>query len=113
MRQLTYTGPDSLEWREAPAPALESDAAALVRPLAVATCDLDAMIVQGISPFQPPFPIGHECVAEVVEVGDAVEGLAPGTRVSVPFQTSCGECANCRRGRSSNCAAVPMMSTYG
>ena len=32
MLQLTYTGPDALAWREAPAPRLSSDAAALVRP---------------------------------------------------------------------------------
>src|SRR5690349_4259391 len=113
MQQLVYTAPKQLDWREAADPALGSDRAALVRPLAVATCDLDAMIVQGVSPFPAPFPIGHECVAEVVEVGDAVAGLAPGMRVSVPFQISCGECASCRRGRSSNCASVPMMSTYG
>ena len=33
--------------------------------------------------------------------------------VSVPFQISCGSCPQCLRGRSSNCSAVPFMSTYG
>jgi alcohol dehydrogenase len=79
----------------------------------VATCDLDASIVRGASPFQAPFPIGHECVAEVLEVGDGVRGAAPGALVSVPFQISCGECASCRQGRSSNCREVPFMATYG
>lgn len=113
MEQLTYTAPRRLEWREAKEPSIESDTAALVRPLAVATCDLDALIVQGSSPFQPPFPIGHECVAEVVEVGEGVAALAPGDRVSVPFQISCGSCAACVAGRSSNCLQVDFMSTYG
>jgi alcohol dehydrogenase len=113
MEQLLYTGPRCLEWREAPAPRLTSDGAALVRPVAVATCDLDALIVGGSSPFQPPFPLGHECVAEIVELGDDVEGLEPGALVSVPFQISCGECAPCRAGRSSNCSSVAFMSTYG
>ena len=76
MQQLTYTAANTLEWRDAPEPALSSDAAALVRPRAVATCDLDALIIGGSSPFPPPFPIGHECVAEVVEVGDAVLAAA-------------------------------------
>jgi hypothetical protein len=31
MLQLTYTGPDTLEWREAPEPRLSSDSVALVR----------------------------------------------------------------------------------
>jgi alcohol dehydrogenase len=113
MQQLTYTGPRELHWLDAPAPRLESDAAALVRPVAVATCDLDALIVHGESPFPPPFAIGHECVAEVVEVGDGVSGLEPGRLVSVPFQISCGSCAACLAGRSSNCAEVDFMSTYG
>ncbi len=113
MLQLTYTAPRELQWREAPAPELDSDDAVLVRPVAVATCDLDALIVEGGSPFPPPFPVGHECVAEVVEIGDRVSGLQPGALVSVPFQISCGSCAKCLSGRSSNCSEVPFMSTYG
>jgi alcohol dehydrogenase len=52
-------------------------------------------------------------VAEVVDVGDAVAGFAPGDRVCVPFQISCGECDPCRRGRTGNCRGVPWQSTYG
>jgi len=114
VQQLVYTSPRRLEWREAPEPTLESDRSAIVRPLAVATCDLDAMIVQGSSPFPPPFPVGHECVAEVLEVGDlAGSATPPGSLVSVPFQISCGECPSCLGGHSANCSAVPFMATYG
>jgi threonine dehydrogenase-like Zn-dependent dehydrogenase len=113
IRQLTYLGARSLEWREVPAPALESDRAALVRPLTVATCDLDWLIVSGGSPFKAPVPLGHEGIAEVVEIGDSVATIKPGQRVVVPFQISCGECAPCRRGRTGNCASVPFMTTYG
>jgi len=113
MQELTYAGPDTLEWREAAEPRLSSDRAALVRPLAVATCDLDALIIEGRSPFPSPFPLGHECVAEVLDVGDAVSSLEPGRLVSVPFQISCGECEPCLRGRTGNCASVAFMSSYG
>jgi threonine dehydrogenase-like Zn-dependent dehydrogenase len=113
MQQLAYLGPRELSWREAPAPTLTSDRAAIVRPLAVATCDLDALIVAGQSPFAPPFALGHECVAEVSDVGDRVKGLAPGQRVSVPFQISCGQCASCRRGHTGSCETVTPMATYG
>ena len=58
MRQLTYTGPNELEWREAPSPASSSDAAALVRPRAVATCDLDALIIEGELPVSGAVPPG-------------------------------------------------------
>jgi threonine dehydrogenase-like Zn-dependent dehydrogenase len=113
VQQLTYTAPNELHWLEADEPSLGSDAAALVRPVAVATCDLDALILAGQSPFAAPFPIGHECVAEVIDAGDRVGAFERGQLVSVPFQISCGECAACQRGRSSNCTSVPFMSTYG
>jgi alcohol dehydrogenase len=113
VEQIAYVGPGSLERQDVPAPALQGDGEALVRPLAIATCDLDALIVAGQSPFPPPFPIGHECVAEVVDVGDGVSAAEPGDRVVVPFQISCGECEPCRRGRTGNCSGVPWQSTYG
>lgn len=103
MQQLTYLGPGALGWDDVREPKLDSDTAALVRPLAVATCDLDALIVTGRSPFRGPFALGHECVAEVVDVGEAVRGIQTGQRVSVPFQISCGRCEACRRGHTSNC----------
>jgi threonine dehydrogenase-like Zn-dependent dehydrogenase len=113
MQQLVYTAANELQWQEAAAPVLDSDRAALVRPRVVATCDLDALIIGAESPFTPPFPIGHECVAEVVEVGDRAGSLEPGQLVSVPFQISCGECPPCRRGRTGNCANAGFMATYG
>ncbi|MHB8694569.1 MAG: zinc-dependent alcohol dehydrogenase [Solirubrobacteraceae bacterium] len=113
MQQLTYLGPNELAWRDAPEPNLGSDQSALVRPIAVATCDLDALIISGTSPFVAPFAVGHECVAKVVEIGDEVSSVHPGQLVSVPFQISCGDCAACKRGRTGNCSSVEFMSTYG
>jgi threonine dehydrogenase-like Zn-dependent dehydrogenase len=112
LRALTWTG-DGLEFRPAETPRIEGDREALVRPVAVATCDLDWAMVVGATPFPAPIALGHECVAEVVETGDAVASLEPGTLVSVPFQVSCGDCDRCRRGRTANCRTVPPFSMYG
>lgn len=112
MRELTWTG-DGLEVRDAETPALQGDGEALVRPVAVATCDLDLLMVVGETPFPAPIALGHECVAEVVEAGDAVRGVQPGALVSVPFQISCGECVACGRGHTANCRTVPPFSMYG
>ena len=113
MRELDFVEKGRLEWREADDPSLQGDGEALVRPLAVATCDLDLMIVRGLVPTDDPFPFGHECVAEVTEVGDAVASVKPGDLVSVPFQISCGECEHCRRGQTGNCERVERMAMYG
>lgn len=113
MRQLEITGARAVRWAEVAAPSLQGDGEALVRPLAVAMCDLDAGWLAGVIPFQEPFPLGHECAAEVIEVGDSVRTVAPGDIVVVPFQISCGACDACRAGRSGNCTTVPRGSAYG
>jgi threonine dehydrogenase-like Zn-dependent dehydrogenase len=112
MRQLRFIEKGKLEWREAPEPKLEGDGEAIVRPVALATCDIDVAFVQGRFPADS-FPFGHECVAEVTAVGDSVDQVKPGDLVSVPFQISCGECPSCRAGRTGNCESVPRLSTYG
>jgi threonine dehydrogenase-like Zn-dependent dehydrogenase len=113
VRELNYVQGGPPEWREADAPALQGDGEALVRPVAVATCDLDLWVVRGRVPLAGALPAGHEGVAEVVEVGDAVSGVRPGDLVSVPFQVACGDCATCRRGHTGNCERVGRMATYG
>jgi threonine dehydrogenase-like Zn-dependent dehydrogenase len=113
MRQLEITGARAVRWVDAEAPALEGDGQALVRPLAVAMCDLDAAWLGGVIPFEEPFPLGHECVAEVIEVGDGVSGVSPGDVVVVPFQISCGSCAACLAGHTGSCTTVPRGSAYG
>ncbi len=112
MRQLTMTAERAVEWLDVPEPALEGDREALVRPLAVALCDLDQPILRGEAPIPGPIALGHEFVAEVVEAGHGA-GVAPGDRVIVPFQISCGECERCRRGHTANCTTVRPGSMYG
>jgi len=102
MRQLTFVEAGRVEWQEVPDPVLPDSAGAIVRPIAVARCDLDLpMATAGL--FPGPFPIGHETIGEVVAVGDKVRIHKPGDRVLVPFQVSCGACAVCLDGRFGGC----------
>ena len=112
MRQLNYLRPGTLEWHDVPAPTLTGPGSALVRPLVVSTCDMDGVVISGAAPFRGPLPVGHEGVAEVVDVGDAVTSVAPGDRVLVPWKISCGACAACRRGRTAHCESVPKEAAY-
>jgi alcohol dehydrogenase len=113
VQELNYIEPGRLEWREVDDAKVGGPGEAVVRPLAVATCDLDALMVRGLVPMEAPFGFGHECVAEVTDVGDEVRTVKPGDLVSVPFQISCGECPKCLAGHTGNCEAVPRLSTYG
>ena len=113
IRQLTYAGPRKLEWREVDAPRIEHDVEALVRPLAVARCDLDLYIAMGGYRTPGPFAFGHEMTAVVTDVGDAVTSVVPGDHVIVPFQIHCGKCTNCERGWTNACTSVPPFAAFG
>jgi alcohol dehydrogenase len=113
VKQLLLDGPGAVHWADTDAPALPGPDAALVRPVAVATCDLDLAVLAGAFPLPGPYPLGHEGVAEVLEVGTAVTSVRAGDRVVVPFQISCGTCAPCRRGRTGACASHPFLASYG
>lgn len=113
MLQLTRPAPGEPVWREVPEPDLAGPLEALVRPVAVATCDLDLPIATGASPIPGEVAMGHEGIAEVLAVGEGVAGVRPGDRVVVCFQISCGTCARCRRGLTGSCARVPAGAMYG
>ena len=112
MRQLSFIDVGRLEWRDVPSPKVTADTDAIVRPLAVARCDLDLYIATGFANYPGPFPFGHEMVGEVIDAGNAA-GVMPGQRVVVPFQLSCGRCANCRRGWTNSCSAYPFCASFG
>lgn len=113
MQALFYLGNGNLAWRETAAAECQGPGEALVRPQAVAACDLDVGIVAGTSPFEPPFVLGHEFAGEVVAVGERVGRFRPGDKVAVSFQPSCGECRPCRRAFTAACAGVPHTAMYG
>src|SRR5882672_11901023 len=113
MQQLMFEAPGEYAWREASEPEVTAPEQATVRPLAVACCDLDVAVAEGRLPMPPGHAVGHEGVAEVVAVGDAVRGVKVGDRVIVPFQISCGDCPACRRGVTGSCASLPLMAMYG
>jgi alcohol dehydrogenase len=113
MRALSVSPGARFAWRSAPTPPPPGPDGAVVHPIAVATCDLDRALALGATPFLMPFHFGHECVAEVLTVGERVATVRPGDRVVVPFQISCGRCPRCRAGLSANCESVPPLSMYG
>jgi len=72
----------------------------------VGLCGSDLSTFRGGNPLvsYPRVP-GHEVAATVVDVGEGIEGLGPGTNVTVSPYTSCGRCASCRRDRPNACAS--------
>lgn len=50
-----------------------------------------------------PLVVGHEFMGRVAAVGDEVEGIREGERVSGEGHITCGHCRNCRAGRREFC----------
>jgi len=50
-----------------------------------------------------PMVIGHEFVGEIVEIGQDVQEVKVGDRVSGEGHITCGHCRNCRAGRRHLC----------
>jgi alcohol dehydrogenase len=118
MKALYWDGSGALEWRAQPEPAILARTDALVRPIAVSTCDLDQAIVKAEEPVpgsEQPFAIGHEGVGEVVEVGAAVTGVRRGDVVAIAYHLSCGSCDRCMERRPLFCRATydGAIATYG
>lgn len=51
----------------------------------------------------PPLVTGHEYVGVIEELGEGVEGLKLGQRVSGEGHITCGHCRNCRGGNAQWC----------
>jgi alcohol dehydrogenase len=60
MEQLTCTGKNQVEWRDVAEPKLLNDHDAIVRPLAVARCEIDPLLTSGLFSANGPFALGHE-----------------------------------------------------
>jgi alcohol dehydrogenase len=113
MRALVAAPGARLRWRDVPVPPSPGPDGAIVHPIAASTCDIDCPLVLGVTQLALPLHLGHECVAEVLSVGERVTAIKPGDRVIVPFQISCGACAPCEAGRPGSCISVPPLSSYG
>lgn len=77
---------------------------AIVKVTTTTICGTDSHIWRGEYPVAPGRVVGHEPAGVVHEVGEAVQGYAPGDRVVVGAITPCGSCYSCQAGDFSQCA---------
>ena len=76
-----------------------------VRITATGVCHSDLHIVENDGWGHPlPVLLGHEGAAVVDEVGEGVDGLAPGDTVVLAWRSPCGKCSPCARGLPRRCA---------
>lgn len=104
MRALTWHGRRDVRVDTVPDPEITDPTDIIVRITSTGICGSDLHLYEVLGPFMEPGDIlGHEPMGIVEEVGPDVTALAPGDRVVVPFNVSCGTCWMCRQGLHSQC----------
>jgi glutathione-independent formaldehyde dehydrogenase len=98
-----YRGAREVAIEEVPTPSIEAPTDALVRITTTNICGSDLHMYEGRTNVEPGKILGHENMGVVAEVGNGVERLKVGDRVSVPFNIACGSCRNCVAGWTSFC----------
>lgn len=91
-------GPGMIEAEVAYTGICGSDVAEFKAPFAIRPGKLHPLTGQ-----EPPVTLGHEFSAVVTEVGEGVENVKPGDRVSADACWRCNECEACVSGRYNLC----------
>jgi len=104
MKAVTWHGKRDVRVDTVPDPSIQDPADVIVRVTSSGICGSDLHLYEVLGPFLEVGDIlGHEAMGIVEEVGADVTELAPGDRVVVPFNVSCGTCFMCSRGLHSQC----------
>ena len=109
MKALVWHGQRDVRVDEVPDPTIQEPTDAIIRITSSGICGSDLHLYEVLTPFMTEGDIlGHEPMGIVEEVGGGVTGLAPGDRVVIPFQISCGHCFMCDTGLNTQCETTQL-----
>ncbi|HEU5388419.1 MAG TPA: zinc-dependent alcohol dehydrogenase [Streptosporangiaceae bacterium] len=104
MRALTWQGNLDVQVADVPDPRIQQPNDAVIQVTSTAICGSDLHLYGVLGPYLNPGDVlGHEAMGVVTEVGADITNLAPGDRVVIPFNISCGHCWMCSRGLYAQC----------
>ncbi|WP_067471784.1 zinc-dependent alcohol dehydrogenase [Actinomadura hibisca] len=96
MKAVTWHGKRDVRVDTVPDPAIKEPTDAVIKVTTTAICGSDLHLYEVLGPFMGEGDIlGHEPMGVVEEVGAEVTHIAPGDRVVIPFNISCGHCHTC------------------
>mgnify|MGYP000327150207 CR=1 FL=1 len=109
MLQATMVEPGRIVFEDVPKPEV-GKGQVLIRVKACGVCGSDVHVWRGEHPFTS-YPViqGHEFSGIVESVGEGVEGINTGTKVTVEPSIVCGRCYPCRHGRYNICDNLKVM----
>ena len=112
MKAVTWQGTEDVRVEEVPDPEIEESTDAIVRITSTGLCGSDLHLYKVLGPFlEPGDVLGHEPMGVVEAVGAEVDQIAPGDRVVIPFNISCGHCWMCERQLYAQCETTQNRDT--
>src|ERR687893_240979 len=113
MKALTWHGKQDVRVDNVPDPRIQEPNDAIVRITTTNICGSDLHLYNVLGPFIDEGDIlGHEPMGIVEEVGPEITNIAPGDRVVLPFNISCGHCFMCDQRLYSQCETT-QVHEYG
>jgi threonine dehydrogenase-like Zn-dependent dehydrogenase len=104
MRAVTWHGNHDVRVDTVPDPSIQEPTDAIIRVTSSGICGSDLHLYEVLGAYIDEGDVlGHEPMGIVEEVGDGVSHIAPGDRVVIPFNVSCGHCWMCDQGLMSQC----------
>lgn len=104
VKALTFHGNQDVRVDQVEDPRIEQPTDAVIKVTSTAICGSDLHLYGVLGMFIDEGDVlGHEPMGIVEEVGGEVTGIAPGDRVVVPFNISCGHCWMCERQLYAQC----------
>jgi threonine dehydrogenase-like Zn-dependent dehydrogenase len=104
VKAVTYHGKRVVRVDTVPDPTIEQPTDAIIRVTSSGICGSNLHLYEVMGPFMGEGDIlGHEPMGIVEAVGSEVTHIAPGDRVVIPFNISCGSCYMCDQQLYSQC----------
>ncbi|HSI93962.1 MAG TPA: zinc-dependent alcohol dehydrogenase [Jiangellaceae bacterium] len=104
MKAVRWHGVGDVRVEDVPDPVIQEPTDAIIRVTSTAICGSDLHLYSTLGMYLDEGDVlGHEAMGIVEDVGAEVAHIAPGDRVVIPFNISCGRCFMCERDLYAQC----------
>jgi threonine dehydrogenase-like Zn-dependent dehydrogenase len=112
MKALVWEAPRTMVMREQSEPAAQAGEV-VIKVGYVGICGSELSGYLGHNALRvPPLVMGHEFSGEIVALGEGVNGLSVGQRVTVNPLGYCGECVYCQQGLNQLCIKRKLIGAH-
>ena len=106
MRQAIMSAPGEIDFRDVE-PTAPGEGQVQIRVQRIGVCGSDIHVFHGKHPFVTyPLVQGHEFAGVIEAIGEGVDEVSLGDKVTATPQEVCGTCPPCRRGQYNACEVL-------